>query len=193
MRTENLIHTVRLDNRPAQSSLMKLTRRQLLTRTVAATGSVVLGGSFIAASDAAWALEVKALKPESMATLVQMARDIYPHDSFGDELYVAAVKGHDDKAAEDAEFLALIEDGLADLNKAAQEAGHPSYLATGWESDRTALLKSLESGDLFQTVRGGLVVGLYNQPEVWAKLGYEGSSFDKGGYLFRGFDDINWL
>lgn len=193
MRTDNIAHSIHLKSRPAHSSLMKLTRRQLLTRTVAVTGSVVLGGSFIAASDAAWALEVKALKPESMATLVQMARDIYPHDSFGDELYVAAVKGHDDKAAEDAEFLTLLEDGIAALDKAAQDAGHPDYLATGWEADRTAILKSVESGDLFQTVRGGLVVGLYNQPEVWAKLGYEGSSFDKGGYLYRGFDDINWL
>ena len=184
MRTENVLHPISLQHRRADNGLLKLTRRQLLTRTVAVTGSVVLGGSFIAASDAAWALEVKSLKPETMATLVQMARDIYPHDSFRDEVYVTAVKGHDDKAAEDAEFKTLIEEGIAALDKAAQDAGHPNYLSTGWESDRTAILKSVESGDLFQTVRGGLVVGLYNQPEVWSKLGYEGTSFDKGGYLY---------
>lgn len=191
--TESILQAIPLERRNNASELMKLTRRQLLTRTVAVTGSLVLGGSFIAASDAAWAVEVKALKPESMATLIQMARDIYPHDDFSDALYATAVKAHDDKAAEDAEFKTLMEDGIAALDKAAQDAGHPNYLATGWEKDRTAILQSVESGDLFKTVRGGLVVGLYNQPEVWAKLGYEGSSFDKGGYLYRGFDDINWL
>lgn len=191
--TESILQAIPLQRSDKGSELMKLTRRQLLTRTVAVTGSLVLGGSFIAASDAAWAIEVKALKPESMATLIQMARDIYPHDDFSDALYAAAVKGHDDKAAEDAEFKALIEDGIAALDQAAQAADHPNYLATGWEKDRTAILQSVESGDLFKTIRGGLVVGLYNQPEVWAKLGYEGSSFDKGGYLYRGFDDINWL
>jgi hypothetical protein len=37
------------------------------------------------------------------------------------------------------------------------------------------------------------VVSLYNQPAVWSLLGYEGSSYEKGGYLNRGFDDVNWL
>ncbi len=51
----------------------------------------------------------------------------------------------------------------------------------------------MRNSDFFQKVRGGLVVGLYNQPAVWDQLGYEGASFDKGGYINRGFDDINWL
>ena len=29
--------------------------------------------------------------------------------------------------------------------------------------------------------------------EGWKKLGYEGSSAEHGGYLHRGFDDIDWL
>jgi hypothetical protein len=35
--------------------------------------------------------------------------------------------------------------------------------------------------------------GLMNQKSVWPRLGYEGSSFEKGGYRHRGFDDIDWL
>lgn len=193
MRTDKVIPFVPLEKLTPASEIMKLTRRQLLSRTLAATGSIVLGGSFIAASDAAWAMELKSLKPETMATLVQMARDIYPHDNFGDNLYATAVKGHDDQAAEDADFKALIEEGVASLDQAASDAGHINYVSTGWESDRVALLRSIESGDFFKTIRGGLVVGLYNQAPVWEKLGYEGSSFEKGGYLHRGFDDINWL
>jgi len=183
----------RVEQPTVNRGLMKLTRRELLTRSVVVTGSFALGGTFLAASDAAWALELKALKPETMATLTQMARDIYPHDSFGDELYVAALKGHDEKAAEDAEFKKMLEDGVAMLDEKATEAGNSSYTGTGWEIDRMAVLRSVQESDFFKTIQGGLVVGLYNQPEVWTKLGYEGSSFDKGGYLFRGFDDISWL
>ncbi len=182
--------------KPSSSSnteLLKLSRRQLLKRSLAVCGGYALGGSFLAASDAAWAMELKSLSPETMATLVQMARDTYPHDSFGDELYAAAVKAHDDTAAEDADFKQLIEEGVATLNANAVEAGNPSYVDTGWEADRVALLHGIEDSDFFKTIRGGLVVGLYNQPAVWEKLGYEGSSFDKGGYLFRGFNDIKWL
>ena len=37
------------------------------------------------------------------------------------------------------------------------------------------------------------VVALYDDHEVWELLGYEGASFDKGGYIDRGFDDLDWL
>ena len=38
-----------------------------------------------------------------------------------------------------------------------------------------------------------LVVSLYNQKELWPKFGYEGSSAEHGGYIKRGFADIDWL
>ena len=184
-----------MDRQPAarQGELYTLTRRQLLTRGLLLGSGLVVGSSFIAGDNAAWAMEVKAIAPESMATLVQMARDIYPHDSFGDAIYANAVKGHDATAADDPDFLSMIENGVKQLDTTAIENGNASYLATGWEADRVAILKSIETEPFFQTIRGGLVVGLYNQPEVWEKLGYEGSSFEKGGYLARGFDDISWL
>ncbi len=175
------------------TGLAKMTRRELLKRSAAIGGSLIVGTGFIAGSSASWAMELKSLSPDTMATLVQMARDIYPHDSMGDEIYAAAVKGHDDKAAEDADFKAMLEAGVESLNAAAKQMGHASYLDTGWEAERTEILKSIESDTFFQTMRGGLVVGLYNQEAVWAALGYEGSSYEKGGYLNRGFDDIKWL
>lgn len=36
-------------------------------------------------------------------------------------------------------------------------------------------------------------VGIYNNPDVWPLIGYEGSAFEKGGYLNRGVNDIAWL
>jgi hypothetical protein len=46
---------------------------------------------------------------------------------------------------------------------------------------------------MFETVRSGLVVSLYNQQEIWPIFGYEGESFSKGGYIERGFNDIDWI
>lgn len=176
-----------------QSAVRGMTRRELLASGVAAGAALVVGGGFVASSTEAWAMEVKALKPETMATLVQMARDIYPHDRVPDKHYAAAVKAHDDKAAEDADFAAMIEGGVAGLDTMAAGQGHGSYLGTGWEIDRVAMLRQIEGSPFFQAIRGGLVVGLYNQKEVWPIFGYEGESFSKGGYLEHGFDDIAWL
>lgn len=166
----------------------ELTRRQLLARATSAGATFVVGSSFIAASDAAWASELDAIKPETFATLVQMARDIYPHDKVPDEHYVVAVKGYDTPASAD-----MVSAGIAALDARAQELKGANYIDLGWERDRVDVLRSMEEDGFFQTVRGGLVTGLYNQKAVWPIFGYEGASFEQGGYINRGFNDINWL
>ena len=93
-------------------------------------------------------------------------------------------------AAKDAAHRELIESGIADLDK---RAGAGGYRTLGWEEERVAVLEQIEATPFFQAVRGGLVVGLYNQKEIWPLFGYEGESYSKGGYIDRGFDDIEWL
>lgn len=170
------------------NNLRGLTRRELLMRGTAAGTSFVIGAGFLAAPDAVWAYAPENLDAETFATLVQMARDIYPHDKVGDEYYIAAVKGYDTPEA-----AAGVSAGIAALNAAARGEGFDSYLATGWERDRVGILRGMEESAFFQQVRGGLVTGLYNQKAVWPIFGYEGASFEQGGYLDRGFNDINWL
>ncbi|SDU06499.1 Twin-arginine translocation pathway signal [Stappia sp. ES.058] len=165
-----------------------LSRRQLLTGTMAAGAAFVVGAGFVAAPTAAWAMEVSHLKPATMATLIQMARDIYPHDHVADEYYAAAVKGYDS-----AELAPIVEGGIAVLDAAARGKGHSGYLGAGWERDRVDILRGMEDSAFFQTIRGGLVTGLYNQKAVWPLFGYEGESYSKGGYIDRGFNDINWI
>ena len=165
-----------------------LTRRSLLQQSAALGAIAISGAGFIAAPNAAWALEVSEISEHQMATLLQMARDIYPHDQVGDEYYVIAIKGYD--SADSKDFVA---EGVAKLDALAKDAGAANYLDTKWEDNRVALLNQMEDDAFFQTVRGGLVTGLYNQKAVWPIFGYEGESFSKGGYLHRGFDDINWL
>jgi hypothetical protein len=165
-----------------------ISRRQLLAGSVAAGAAFVVGAGFVAAPTAAWAMEVAHLKPATMATLIQMARDIYPHDHVADEYYAAAVKGYDT-----AEAAPLIEAGIAALDAAARGKGHPSYLGTGWERDRVDILRGMEESAFFQKIRSNLVTGLYNNKKAWPLFGYEGASADQGGYIDRGFNDIDWL
>lgn len=168
--------------------LSGLTRRALLSRAAMTGAAFAVGTGFVSAPDATWAVEVDHLEPRTMATLIQMARDIYPHDRVADRFYAIAVKGYDDPEA-----VAEIEAGVAALDAAAREAGFASYLETGWEADRVAILRGMQETPFFQGVRSGLVTGLYNQKEVWPLFGYEGESYSQGGYLYRGFDDIDWL
>ena len=98
--------------------------------------------------------------------------------------------GLDTAAKDDAAAKTMLEEGVAALNTAA--AGG-SYTGLANEADRVAILKSMEASPFFQKVRGSLVTGIYNNKEVWPIFGYEGESADKGGYIERGFNDINWL
>lgn len=170
-----------------------VSRRGFLQGGSAGLVALTVGTGWIGAADGAWAIGVKNLKPETMQTLIQMARDIYPHDHLADRFYAAAVATYDNKAGTDAAVKTLVEDGVAGLDKAANDKHKVPYASVGWEADRVAILRGVETGKFFQTIRGNLVTGIYNNPDVWPKFGYEGPSADKGGYLSRGFDDVNWL
>jgi len=141
----------------------------------------------------AWADDATALTPATLKTLVKVARDIYPHDFLTDNYYIVAVKPWDGKAAKDPAVKAMITDGVARLDQSAREHHKVPYNEVAWEVDRVALLQGIEQSDFFQKVRGDLIVSLYNQKEVWPKFGYEGSSAEHGGYINRGFADIDWL
>jgi len=169
-----------------------LSRRGFLQRSAggfAAAVAITSTGALLNASEA-WALDVKGLKPETMKTLILVARDIYPHDKVPDRYYAIAMKSYDEKAAANPEVKAQIESFVAALDGAAGEGG---YVGRAWEADRVTLLKNQSADPMFETIRSGLIVSLYNQEEVWPIFGYEGESFSKGGYIHRGFDDITWL
>jgi hypothetical protein len=172
-----------------QETKRGLSRRDLIKRgTVGA--ALVISGQAVICPKAAWGLEATTLKPETIATLIVMARDIYPHDQLADRFYAVAIKGQDAQAAKKPDHKSLIETGVADLDK---RAGTGGYRGKTWEDERVAILRDIEKTPFFQAVRGDLVVSLYNQKELWPIFGYEGESYSKGGYIHRGFNDIEWL
>jgi hypothetical protein len=173
----------------------RVSRRSFLGASTATVfGTIAIGGgTALFDPKGAWAIPLKSLQPSTMATLIQMARDIYPHDRLANAVYAKSVAGYDDQAATDAAIKSLIENGCASLDQHAQAAYKAAYINVGWEEQRTDILRNIETTTFFTTIRAGLVTSLYNQHDIWQKFGYEGSSAEKGGYLHRGFDDINWL
>ena len=153
----------------------------------AATTGMTIG------ADAAWADTAKTLKPATMATLVKLARDIYPHDRLGDAFYIKAVAVYDVAAGKDPKIAKMIEDGVAALDTAAKAKFKANYAALRWEHERLAILTPAIDAPLAKKLRGDLILSLYNNPDTWPKFGYEGSSAEKGGYINRGFNDIDWL
>ena len=166
--------------------------RRTFLRTTGAAVPLAMAGASISAT-AAWAQDAKSLTPHTVATVVKAARDIYPHDRIADLFYVRAVTPWDAKAAKDPAVKAMLEDGVARLDADAQDRFGTAYLGTNWEADRVVVLRANEQTKFFRTLRADLVTSLYNQPEIWPKFGYEGSSAEYGGYLARGFNDIDWL
>ncbi len=171
----------------------KYNRRVFLQGAATAVPLVAAASSVGLSIDDAWADDATALTPATLKTLVKVARDIYPHDTVGDSYYIIAIKPWDGKAAKDPAVKALISDGVGRLDQAARERHNVPYIEVPWETDRVVLLQGVEQSEFFQKVRGDLIVSLYNQKELWPKFGYEGSSAEYGGYINRGFADIDWL
>jgi hypothetical protein len=141
------------------------------------------------------ALAAEVLGADALKTLTKMARDIFPHDRFEDTLYTNAVSGYGEQAKADEKLKKLLLDGVAKLDAEAKKKFKKPYAEVEKEADRVSILKAMDKArsDFFAKMRGDLVVSLYNQPAVWAKLGYEGPSADKGGYIKRGFNDQTWM
>ena len=171
----------------------KYSRRIFMRGAATAVPTVAFSASVGLSIEDAWAEESTALAPSTMKTLVKVARDIYPHDFLGDVYYINAIKPWDGKAAKDPAVKTLLEEGVRRLDQDAQGRHNVAYINVPWEADRIVLLQGIEQSDFFKKIRSDLVVSLYNQQELWPKFGYEGSSAEYGGYIKRGFSDIDWL
>jgi len=167
-----------------------MNRRQFLqTSGLAAAGAaMVASGTVIMAADGAWALELQAIGAEDGLTLLTMTRRIYPHETLADMYYAGVVEALDKEAAGNGDIQALLKDGVARLDQA---------MGLKWrelsDGNQMQVLEAMSSDPFFQKVRGTAVVALYNNPLVWRHFGYEGASYDFGGYFERGFDDLTWL
>lgn len=161
---------------------------------LASIGITVVGAATLMGNPAdAFAQGFTVLGTDAGKVLLVMARDIFPHDKIAEKYYLQAVEPYDAAAAKDEKLKRLLLDGIVRLNASAQKIYKKNYINIPLEIDRVVVLKNIEASPFFQKIRGDLVTGLYNNKAVFTQLGYEGSSWEKGGYVNRGFDDIDWV
>lgn len=128
----------------------------------------------------------RTLDVHAAETLTAMARVLYPHDFLDDTPYRRVVDIVDGEA--DAERRALLADGVAELDATFDRP----FLALE-EKERLAAVQAIERTPFFETMRAATARHLYSNPAIWHHFGYEGPSHHLGGYIDRGFDDIDWI
>ncbi|MHA6800100.1 hypothetical protein [Bounagaea algeriensis] len=128
------------------------------------------------------------LSDHDRRTLVRMLEVMFPHDSFPKDPYERTAREVLDATVADPRSLAQLCQGLHDLDR-LREVPFVQL------DDAVALtvLRGVQDAPFFAHVLGIASVKLYDDHEVWGLLGYEGPSFDKGGYIERGFNDLDWL
>ena len=129
-----------------------------------------------------------ALDAHALATLTAMARVLYPHDFLDDASYRRVVDIVAAEAEADAAQHALLAEGVAALDEAG---GRPFVGLEGKE--KLAAVLAVEGSPFFEAVRAATARHLYDDRALWPRFGYEGASSHLGGYIERGFDDIDWI
>ena len=168
---------------------LPLARREFLKGSGLLFGSLATGTVLASlAPSSAWALELKKLSTAQGQTLMAMGRVLYPHKKLPDAVYALLVKDLDAKAAGDAAASSLLQDGIAQLNKSA--GGDFAKASAAKKED---IVRAMETTAFFGTVRGQCVTSLYDNDMAYAVFGYPGSAWEKGGYITRGFQDLQWL
>lgn len=122
------------------------------------------------------------------APLARVLRAIFPHDDLADGPYERSADAILGAAASSVRLRTVLREGLRSLDGML-----PGDLADTDVDTLGRVLGTVTQTEFFQTLLTSAVVTLYSDPETWEHLGYEGFSSDQGGYLHRGFDDLDWL
>ncbi|GAA4902339.1 hypothetical protein EV188_1094 [Actinomycetospora succinea] len=128
------------------------------------------------------------LTAQDRQTLVNVVYAAFPHSTFPRGPYERAADAVIAEAGTNPRFLAQLLQGLGELD--AQRDVPFSELDA---DTAAAVLRGADGSPFLTAIVDSAVVTLYSDREVWDLLGYEGPSYDKGGYADRGFDDLDWL
>lgn len=128
------------------------------------------------------------LTRQDRQTLLKVVRTAFPHRTFPAAPYERATDAVIEQAGTDPRFLAQLVQGLVDL-----DGQRDAPFADLDDETAAAILRGADGTPFLTGVVDSVVVTLYSDPEVWQLIGYEGPSFERGGYVDRGFDDLDWL
>jgi len=135
-------------------------------------------------SGVAWA----AAGSEGTAAMAALARTLFPYGGLPDSVYAEVI----------GEVLAITAADPASRNLLQSlEDELDSVHGTPWSdldaNEQVAVLERRRGSASFEAVVGLVRFQLHYHPRLFELIGYPGSSVEYGGYLERGFDDIDWL
>jgi hypothetical protein len=134
-------------------------------------------------------LNATQLSADAKRTLIRIIRVAFPHPNIPDGPYKRTAEKIAAEAAGSTWFRIELTQGLTTINAAADGRRFVDLS----DDEALKILRSIEETVFFGFIRRTTVLNFYDDPEVWEALGYEGSSFDQGGYVNRGFNDLDWL
>lgn len=165
-------------------------RRQFIATSVrlalGAQAATLLSGIISPAALAEASLD--AFDEREARTLLVLTRAMFPHRELDDSYYLEVVAYVDSQAAAAPELRGLVRAGIVQLD----EMAGGSWLDSSVDR-KLQILEAVQTEAFFAAILNQTIDVLYRNQEVLTFLGYEGSSIEYGGYLNRGFDDINWL
>lgn len=170
-------------------------RRRFLRGTAAAAAALAAleGSRLILGPGNAWAIEMRSFSSEQAETLLRLLRDVFPHDYLADVFYANALAPLDDAAVGSEETRTMLAAGIADLDSRSVAAAGRSFFELASEATRIELVRAIQGTAFFATVHGTCQIPFYNQADLWPAFGFEGPSSPFGGYLNRGFNDLDWI
>ena len=155
-----------------------------MTRRATMRG-LVLGGTLILAPGA---LAAVAAPDRRSATTAALLCTIFPHRALTDDFYRSVADRYLKEVAADPAAMKAHDLGLAEL-----DGSHIAPFAELPAVIRRSLVEKVDQLPFFKALQWRGAEMIYRDPAVWKLVGYEGSSVEYGGYLERGFNDIDWL
>lgn len=122
----------------------------------------------------------------AVITLATVVHDMFPHRIVPHSVFIKFAESQ--FADTDGSKNQMLRRGVEDLEKRA--GGNYSKLD---DTARLQLLRSIVGTEFFSSVRFAALIALYSDVSVVRLFGYEGPSWEQGGYLTRGYDDLSWL
>jgi hypothetical protein len=159
------------------------------------TSALVVAGTAVAASGLVkvagggeWTGQLTTLNAHEASTLLAMARRIFPHRGIDDSCYLKVVEVLDANSKSDPAVAKMLTEGVVAL-----DGSGGTKFADLKENDQIIALGAVQTTPFFQKVRGTELESLYSNPSTWKAFGYQGPAYASGGYIHRGFNDLNWL
>lgn len=160
---------------------MDIARREFIRLTVG-LALASLGGR-------AGADETAALPPNGGGKILpDVIYQLFPHERLSKDVYEQVTEQLSERISQSGELAAMLDNAMEVLS-----GNSPEEWFVLPEREKTLALEKIQHTPFFQFVLNETLGGVYRHPLTWELLGFEGSSLEFGGYIHRGFNDIDWL